>query len=324
MIRVLQVISFLIVFISCTSNACKEHPDVTISEVRVQRLEHDFHTLKSKEEIRNYLAARPDLFNGFLLAAQYPDSFVVNYLYQVNNSSGSDTIYNECELTYGDFSAWKEQFSKAQSLLMHYYPEEKSRTIYTFIPGLTRDLYVNDSSMYLGIDYFLGSKATFKPQNHQYILDRYTPQSLVPMSMLYISGKYNATDRLDHTLLADMIYFGKSFYFCKSTVPCVADSTIIGFTNEQWEESEEHSERIWNHFVGQKLLFVTNEQEKQRYVGERPSVSEIGNKCPGRIGQWLGWKIVNAYMENHPEVTLADLMANQNAKEIFELSKFRP
>ena len=47
---------------------------------------------------------------------------------------------------------------------------------------------------------------------------------------------------------------------------------------------------------------------KNKYVNERPNVTEIGNECPGRIGQWLGWKIVNAYMKNNPEVTLQELM----------------
>ena len=64
--------------------------------------------------------------------------------------------------------------------------------------------------------------------------------------------------------------------------------------------------------------------DKKHYVEERPSIPEIGNKCPGRIGQWLGWKIVKAYMKNNPDVSLADLMAEKDAKKIFDHSRFKP
>jgi hypothetical protein len=59
-------------------------------------------------------------------------------------------------------------------------------------------------------------------------------------------------------------------------------------------------------------------------MGERPNVYEIGEKCPGRIGAWVGWEIVRAYMANNPRVTLQELMEEDNPKKIFTLSKYRP
>ncbi|MDP5120498.1 MAG: gliding motility protein, partial [Spirosomaceae bacterium] len=62
---------------------------------------------------------------------------------------------------------------------------------------------------------------------------------------------------------------------------------------------------------------------KERYIGERPGVPEIGPACPGRIGQWLGWRIVQAYREENPNSSLADLMKITNAQEILKGSKYR-
>ena len=292
--------------------------------VKVNRLEKGFDELKTKQEIADFLNKNQGLKNGFLMGMQYPDSFIVDYLYRVNTSPASDTLFKECEKTFGDFSVQKEQFEQAFSLLKHYFPEEKIRSINTFIPGLSRDLHVDDENVFIGIDYFLGPKATFKPQNFQYILKRYTPQAITPMTMMFISGKYNQSNMGSNTLLSEMIYYGKAFYFVEKMLPCVQDSLIIGFSKEEFEGSETHLKQIWAHFVEKELLFITQEREKQRYVGERPNVTEIGNKCPGRIGQYMGWKIVKAFMENNPETSLTDLMAIKDEKLIFEKSRFKP
>jgi hypothetical protein len=40
------------------------------------------------------------------------------------------------------------------------------------------------------------------------------------------------------------------------------------------------------------------------------------------VGAWIGWQIVRSYMENN-EVPLQQLL-NENTKEIFEKSKYKP
>lgn len=321
--KILAFLIILITLISCDKQECDTYPSVDITEVNLNRLEVGFDKLKSKEEITNFLNQNLSLKNGFLMGLQYPDSFIVDYLYRVNNSPAADTLHNETANTYGDFGKWKEQFDLSFSLLSHYYPNEKSRSINTFIPGLSRDLYVDDTSVFIGVDYFLGPKASFRPQNYQYILKRYVPEAIAPMTMMFISGKYNESDMGSNTLLSEMIYYGKAYYFTKKMLPCAQDSLIVGFTKEEFEGSENHLKDIWAHFVEKELLFITKEREKQRYVGERPNVTEIGNKCPGRIGQYVGYKIVQSFMENN-EVSLPELMALKDAKYLFERSKFKP
>ena len=44
-------------------------------------------------------------------------------------------------------------------------------------------------------------------------------------------------------------------------------------------------------------------------MDERPKTLEIGDKCPGRIGEWLGWEIVNRYVDEEG-IDLATLMQN--------------
>ena len=70
-------------------------------------------------------------------------------------------------------------------------------------------------------------------------------------------------------------------------------------------------------------LYETNDRVKEKYLGDRPKVIEIGEDCPGRIGQWLGWRIVSRYRTENPSISLIDLMENANARDIFEKSKYK-
>jgi uncharacterized protein YjaZ len=49
---------------------------------------------------------------------------------------------------------------------------------------------------------------------------------------------------------------------------------------------------------------------------------ELDNESPGRLGQYIGWQIVKAYMENN-DVSLMDML-QKDAAEIFNNSKFKP
>ena len=44
---------------------------------------------------------------------------------------------------------------------------------------------------------------------------------------------------------------------------------------------------------------------------------------PGRLGVWLGWRIVESYMEHNEEVTLQELIAEGDAQKILENSYYK-
>jgi hypothetical protein len=82
--------------------------------------------------------------------------------------------------------------------------------------------------------------------------------------------------------------------------------------------------KIWAHFIQKSLLFETSHFKVNKYTGERPNVPEISARCPGRIATWIGWQIVKKYMAENPQVTLPQLMAQNDAQKIFTLSKYKP
>jgi hypothetical protein len=193
------------------------------------------------------------------------------------------------------------------------------------ISGLAKDMYVSDSLIIIGLDFYLGPEAKYHPIDLPgYILNRYQPRNLVPNTMLFISGRYTAGNPKDNTLLADMIFYGKAFQFAKQLLPCTPDSIFLGYTPEEMKDISGSREIIWANFIENEALYSTDQNLKDKFISERPKTFEIGENCPGRIGRWVGWEIVKAFMDNNPESRFTDLMENQDAQDIFTRSRYKP
>ena len=304
-----------------------DRPDVSEVPVDVDiiRLERDLFNSTSKSEVKSFLEQNESFARNFLRLDEYPhDSVVVNQLYSLIQNPSLDTVYQESQQVFGDMEAMRQDFETAFKYIKYYYPEFEAPPIYTIVTGFGNDLYVSDEMIVIGLDYFLGEKGSYRPaQIPQYILRRYTPAHVVPTVILLLSQKYNAIDREDQTMLADMIYYGKSYYFTDFVLPETPDSLLIGYTAEEMQGVQANERLIWEHFLKNELLYESNHMIKKKYLDERPNTLEIGNKAPGRMATWLGWQIVKDYMRQKEDVSLPELMANPNAREILEAAKYK-
>ncbi len=125
-------------------------------------------------------------------------------------------------------------------------------------------------------------------------------------------------------MLADMITYGKAYYFAKHMLPCTPDSVIMSYTAEDMEGLRANAGTVWTHFLENDLLFETNHMVKKKYLDERPKTYEIGDKAPGRIGTYVGWDIVRSYMRQNSDITLQELMEESDPQKILNGSNYAP
>lgn len=321
------IASAVFVYACNSNNECIVAPDVSDIgvEVKVERLEQELFSAETEAEIHDFLRQHPVVAERFLMKGNHAsNTALTRWLYDLVHNPHIDTLYQDTQEVFGDFSRIQTEFEKAFQYLKYYYPEFEPPVINTMITGMSADLYISDSLFIIGLDLFQGEEARYRPQVYSYMLKRYQPEYIVPNALLFLSSKWNETEQADNTLLAEMIYFGKSFHFVKQLMPCTADSILIGYSREEMELIEEGEETIWKYFIDNQLLYETSHIEKERYLNERPATVEIHNKVPGRIGRWIGWQIIRSFAENNPNVTLQELMKMKNAEELFRRARYRP
>ena len=330
--EVVFIVIAICLFMGCVEDKeekCAFIPETSDRKIdlQIESLEDSLPAIRTKAQLVSFFSRHPELRDEFFNRPAYPDDSVfINELYHRFTNPHLDTLLLETKKVFGDLLDLRSEFRQAFANMQYYYPDFSPPKIITVITGLEGDLYVSDSLVIIGLDYFLGSKAKYKPNMYEYMLRRYQKNFIVPSVMLLygIDGRFNKISMEDKTVLADMIAYGKAYYFAKQMMPCVADSVFIAYTREEISGSRKNEGLIWYRFVEDQILYETSHQVKQKYIDERPKTIEVGEKCPGRIGTWVGWQIVNAYMKRYPDTTLPQLMALPSADKIFKDSRYKP
>lgn len=331
--RILSCLIIIGIFLSGCKNEAEEKcafipetSDIHI-QLEIEQLQDSVAQFSSKDELVRFFSKRPQMRDVFFNRTAYPnDSIFINELYNRFNNTYFDSLLIDTHAVFGNLDELKNELTQAFTNITYYYPDFHPPRIQTVITGLESDIFVSDSLVIIGLDYYLGPGARYKPNMYDYMQRRYQKNFIVPSILLLygIDDRFNKTNLEDRTVLADMISYGKTYYFAKQMLPCVADSVFIGYTNDELNGSSDNSDLIWKRLVADEVFYSTSHLIKQKYIAERPKTLEVGEKCPGRIATWVGWEVVKKYMSEHAAVSLPQLMANPDASEIFKQSRYKP
>jgi hypothetical protein len=314
----------LVLFVACSRETCRDSVEPIPLELEVERLEQELFQSKSAKDVESFLVNNREFSDYFLDAKQYPsDSVLADKIFNLITNPSIDTLFDESINAFSDLDAVVNEIKTALGRLKQYYPEAPSPKVQTGVTGLYKDLFISNEHIMIGMDFFIGESASFKPLDiPAYILRRYNTEHLPSIIIKFISSQYMKPGKGD-AMLTEMIDFGKAYYLLSKIMPCTPENILIGYTDKEWNDSFEYESIIWANFVENKLLYETNHSIKQKFLAERPNVYEIGDKCPGRIGAWLGWQIVNAYVDK-TGISIQQLMAETDHNKIFNQSGYKP
>lgn len=326
--RAVSLIALIILFISCKKEEkCRVTPDVQLPQVTVEikRAETNLIQAKSGDEVLEFLKQNPDITKGLLASEQYPDLNILAFrlfgLFQ--DPHIKDTLYNESvEYFEKNEDRINDELRTGFAWMKHYFPEKNVPTIYTMVTGLYNDMYFSDSTIVYGLDYFIGDSATYPPMNIPgYILKRYNYDYLSATLLKFYITDLIATGK-ENTLLSQMIDYGKVYYLVSMLLPCLEDWKIIGFTPKEMQLVKDNRTAIYATFNQNELWYDISEEAKRKFVGERPNVYEIDEECPGRVGAWLGWEIVQSYVDK-TGISMKDLLNETDHHKIFRESGYK-
>ncbi len=322
--RVCSFLSFLFLF-ACGKEVCREVPvDASPVELNIQRLDKELFSFRSAGEVEQFLESNAALSLKFLHSDQYPSNAILaKRMHALVMDPFIDTLRSETLEAFADTDDLVESLNTLYTYYVHYFPGSPVPELKTMITGLYNDLYIGDDLLVIGLDFFIGPQATYKPLNVPfYIQSRYTKRHLPAIIGKFLAGGKTPTGK-SNTLLSEMIDYGKINFVVSRMLPCTPDSIIMGYTPTEMTGVRENREAIWAHFVENELLYETSEFTKQKYLGERPNIYEIGQKCPGRVGSWLGWEIVEEYVRRQ-NISLSELLQEQDHHKIFTSSGYKP
>ena len=243
----------------------------------------------------------------------------------------NDTVYGfkatntKEQEVFADIQDIEKELSTAFARIRYLYPETEVPSLYLFISGFQTPIYFGDELMGIGADMYLGS-------NYEYynrVVYEYQKQTMrkecIPVDVvsayLFRTIPYTSTKS---RLLDQMLYRGKIMYLVAQIFDRLPEYEIMGWKKEQLNWCIKNERAIWHLVMDKRDLFKTESLVLTSYLNDGPFTSEISQEAPGRLGIWLGWRIVESYMAHNENVTLQELMAEPDAQKILENSYYKP
>lgn len=315
----------------CGKNNCRTDDGSTKLEkpLQIVRLEEVIRTLKDTAQTRAFLNQYPLFSEKYLQRSRLPhDSILIKEIYALAQDKLIDTMYADCQREFKDLSWLQNDLTAYFEHVRFYYPDFYVPPIYTLVSGYGVDMEVKDSVIVLGLEYFLSDSSHYIPRSNgvqlpTYILRRLKKRFMVPEIGMVVADRYCQIDPLDNSMIGEMVKWGRIYYFLEKTMPCLQDSLLSGYSAEEISSVNDNLKTIWAHYLDHKLFFSTDLFLIKKYCDERPNVVEIGEKCPGRVGRWLGWQIVRKWAQDK-KIGLTQVMKTTDARKIFNESGYKP
>jgi gliding motility-associated lipoprotein GldB len=306
--------------------------DVTV-DLEIKRLEEDLFGL-NKDSIYNSI---PELIEKYGKFFELYNKNVVN-IGGSNNRTYPDKLraflsdydmnrlHDRIMKVYPDLEGIRERLETGFRHYKHYFPEKRVPAVYTYMGGFNQSIVIADSVLAIGLDKYLGRDCKFYDKlGWEEYRQKNMHKEKIPSDCMRAWGQteWPFNDSTDN-LLSNMLYRGKLFYFTQSMLPEEPDTLITGFTRRELNWCMNNEENIWNYLIGNELLYATDYMTINKMVNPAPFTSGFTKESPGRAVNWLGWRIIEAYMERNSGVTLRQLMKNRDYQAILTESRYHP
>jgi hypothetical protein len=235
-------------------------------------------------------------------------------------------IYKRTMEVFPSIDTFKTALQEAFKHYRYYFPGRHIPRIYTYVSGLNQSAITGDSLLAVGLDKYLGTREKLYKEAgiYNYLIVNMHPAKLTSDCMMFWAETEFPFQDSVNNLAANMIYRGRMMYFTSAMVPDQPDTLKWGFTGKNLEYCRQNEKAMWADLIDRKFLFTTDRFTIDKFILEGPYTKDFGRESPARAVVWMGYRIVSAYMEKNPGITLPTLMAEKDYMKILNSSAYNP
>ena len=278
-------------------------------KVEIERFDRDFLLLDSASLQEKYPDFYPIYVRNILeLPAHELENFRADSVVR--------GLFAAVEKEYSSVSDVEKTLTKAFKYYKYYFPEKEIPKVSFHVSGFNQCVVTLQDRISASADYYLGKDyPMYSSVAYQYEVPYLTREHLpIDVMLGWLSSEFSTND---YRLLESMINHGKLMYLLEAFLPDHKMSEILSYSEEQFAWCEEHEKRIWHSIVENKELYSTDWRTIMKYTQPAPFTNGYSQEhSPGRLGVYMGWKMVSSFMKAHKELSLQDLMSITDAQEI--------
>jgi len=317
----------LILFFSCDMNNKIDR------NIKVYRFEKDLFNSNQKSIDENKkkweieLGQFANAYYAFLTNIDpYNDSLINNQLLSFIDNNDMREVFDTINKKFEIFSHYEDQLNNSFYNFSSLFPEYSSPKIVTMLSGFNYGVIVQDSLIVIGLDFYLGENSVFYQRlgDPEYL--RFQKQTRFMISNImeaWYDSFFSYTNNRSN-FLSELIYKGKIMFLLSETLPKIKLEDKLRYSREELNWCLENESLMWSFLIENDLLFSSREKEYRSYLYHSPFSKGMTNDSPSRIAYFIGYQIVKKYMKINNDISIQDLMLEEDYMLILNKSKYKP
>lgn len=314
--------------VACKSNKLKVDVSGIDLDIKIERFEKQLFELNKGSLLSDLVKKQPRilaLFSEKVIGLGKIDS--QNYSQHLNKflkDSIMNLVVNKVDSVFPNLDVQEEELESGFKHLKYYYPKVEIPRVFSQISGFNQSVVVDKGLIGISLDKYLGKDCEFYALLGRpvYVRKNMAPNRIAQDILLaYALTEFPFKAKKDN-LMEQMIYQGKILYFLQALLPEKDENDIMKYSGDDFKWCVTNESRVWAYIIEHKHLFSTESSMTRNYINDAPFTSGMPQESPGRIGTWIGLQIVKSYMEKHDEVSLPDLMLNDDYASLLRDSAY--
>lgn len=234
------------------------------------------------------------------------------------------TVFSE-----SDFAEFEEQLNDAFRKWSSLYPDQKVPSVVYYQSGFTNNVHPINGYLGIALDGYLGPEHPLTKKLSVEIIPQYKKEDMRKDYIVSDAVKGWVAHSHRHLyqskdLLHELMFYGKLMHMTRSLLPEVPDTLLLNWSTAELEWAEQNEWNTWKELAREEQLFNKKASEIAKWFAQGPFTGAKGlpQESSPQLGIWIGWRMVSQYMAAHPEVTLVQLMAEQDDRKL--LAAYQP
>jgi hypothetical protein len=323
-------------FLTLLLAACSSDPlDVDVSDVEVdiefERFEQQMFAVQTEQEMyalnKELIKTGGELYEFYvfdmLRSGSVHDDSAGTYLYYFVTDSMMRMTHEDISNEFRTFENDQDQMIDMFKHLKYHLPDAPlPKQIITYNSAFNYGVVSTEDRIGIGLEMYLGQYNRIikelgfpvymkEKMSHDYLLVDVAHSWIITNILGESKGE---------TFLDQMIYYGKLRYLIDAMMPEMEDHIKIRYTQEEYDWSMASEDDVWQFLMDMNWVYSTDVKVLLRFFEEAPTTVGIEGS-PGRIGQFMGWMMVKQYMEKNDEITVSELLAEENESKFLKTYK---
>lgn len=308
-----------------------EH-EIDVNIIRFEQYLSELDIYSVQDSIESVYRAYPDFFplftNKIIEIGNVTDPWIGEAFKQYLTDQAIFNLTGRVKEVFSDFSGIQKLVDEGFSRVSSVFEQAEVPDIYTYVSGFNQSIVVGEGIMGVSLDKYLGADEKIYNQVYppipQYMKYKMCPDKL-PSDIInsWILTSFEAQPE-QNNLLSNMLIQGRAVYLTELFLPGIADTLLWGFTPDQIRFCYDNERQMYTYLIEQKLLFSTDKFSTGQFMNDAPFTKDFTTDSPGRAAVWIGYRIIDSYMQKNPDVSLKQLMDENNFQRLLNGSRYRP